>query len=175
MSKSKALAKYGPTVKFARGSQQAVISVNPACIVALADALAGRDDEVEILGEKITDLCDGKRELREENAKLADALAAAEKKNAEWEESFRLYDAACRRGCELWRKATGRADVLPDTAQLVAWLLAELDRLYEAAEPGCIGLDSVERDLERERVVTEALGVLAERRRLAREAGKGEE
>lgn len=45
---------------------------------------------------------------------------------AEWEQSFALYDSAVRRGTELWRAETGRTDVLPDTAKLVAWLIGQL-------------------------------------------------
>ena len=42
---------------------------------------------------------------------------------AELEESFDLYYDAIQRGTKLWQKETGLHEVLPDTAELVAWLL----------------------------------------------------
>ncbi len=42
---------------------------------------------------------------------------------AELEESFDLYYDAIQRGTKLWQKATGLHEVLPDTGELVAWLL----------------------------------------------------
>ena len=59
---------------------------------------------------------------------LAMRIARLEQQLVEWQQSFDLYDDAIRRGTALWREATGRRDVLPDTAKLVAWLLGERDR-----------------------------------------------
>ena len=56
-------------------------------------------------------------------APLVERLAAT---LAEWEQSFDLYDAAMRRGTKMWQDATGDRHTFPDTAKLVAWLLAQL-------------------------------------------------
>ncbi len=48
----------------------------------------------------------------------------------DWEQSFNLYDDACRRGTKLWQEEGGYLEVpqvWPDTANLVAWLIAKLD------------------------------------------------
>jgi hypothetical protein len=53
--------------------------------------------------------------------------------DAEWEKIFDLYHDAIQRGTKLWQEATGRVEVLPDTAELVAWLL---DLVHRAEEGG---------------------------------------
>ena len=58
-------------------------------------------------------------------------IVAEHKTLDEFKASFDLYDNAIRRGTAMWRKATGRDDVLPDTAKLVAWLLARIEALEE--------------------------------------------
>ena len=67
-------------------------------------------------------------EYNELRAKLVEAALATAPQDevAEWQASFDLYDDAIRRGTAMWRAETGRTDVLPDTAKLVAWLLVRL-------------------------------------------------
>lgn len=59
---------------------------------------------------------------------VLDTLSALIQDNEEWGKSFELYHDAQMRGIKLWQEATGRVDVLPDTAFLTSWLLEELDR-----------------------------------------------
>lgn len=84
----------------------------------------------------------------------------------EHEQSFALYDDACRRGTALWRAADPehRQMVLPDTAALVAWLLERLGERdlalgqiaadLKASWYGCTGPRAAGQD---ERLVTERL------------------
>ena len=60
-------------------------------------------------------------------------IAEQKARIAELEESFDLYYDAIQRGTKLWQKATGLHEVLPDTAELVAWLL---DLVHAAQKEG---------------------------------------
>lgn len=57
--------------------------------------------------------------------KAIDTLKAEVK---DWEESFDLYNKACVRGGQMWKEATGNDRVWPDGAEMVAWLLEQLDK-----------------------------------------------
>ena len=55
----------------------------------------------------------------------ADALEA---EVAEYDQSFKLYDNAMRRGTKLWQEAhPERYGIWPDGADLIAWLMERLD------------------------------------------------
>ena len=61
-------------------------------------------------------------------AGVAVGRAELEEELAEYEASFDLYNKACLRGVYLWREAKcGRELKQPGTAELVAWLLEQLD------------------------------------------------
>jgi len=99
------------------------------------------------------------RQAEAENDRLKAALE-------EREQSFALYDDACRRGTALWRSADPehRQMVLPDTAALVAWLLERLGERelalgqiaadLKASWYGCTGPRAAGQD---ERLVAERL------------------
>jgi len=46
----------------------------------------------------------------------------------ELQATFDLHWKAERRGLEMWREATGKLLILPDTASLTVWLIERLDR-----------------------------------------------
>jgi len=54
---------------------------------------------------------------------------------AQWGRSFELYWKAAQRGTALWRAVNPGNDlVLPDTGEMVAWLIGEVDRLHTRLE-----------------------------------------
>ena len=53
------------------------------------------------------------------------------RENDEWEESFKLYDAALRRGTKIWKDAHPEVDYYPDTAKMMAWFV-DKNALLEA-------------------------------------------
>jgi len=84
-------------------------------------------------------LTESRKEIRALRA-LVDDLR---KDNAEWQASFDLYDKAMARGTEQWRKANpGNELVLPDTGNLVEWLIAENERMKNALKGIRAGLDA---------------------------------
>ncbi len=61
-----------------------------------------------------------------------DRVAALEAANEEWEQSFKLYEAADMRGIRMWQEATGgRHRIVPDKGRLVAWMLDKLDAVED--------------------------------------------
>ncbi len=64
-------------------------------------------------------------------------IAEQKARIAELEESFALYYDAIQRGTKLWQKATGLHEVLPDTAELVAWLLDLVHRASTNPDTNC--------------------------------------
>lgn len=63
-----------------------------------------------------------------ELSELRARCGAAERENAEWRQSFDLYNSAVQRGVKLWqeRHSEGTPEVWPDGAQMVAWLIEQL-------------------------------------------------
>ena len=65
--------------------------------------------------------------INDVEAELRAIIVVLDAENADWQQSFDLYDKAMRRGTKIWQEATGNTHVWPDAAALTAWLL---ERLY---------------------------------------------
>lgn len=73
-------------------------------------------------------------------------IAELEEELREWEQSFDMYHDAVQRGTKIWQEATGRVEILPDLAELVAWLLNLVNRAADA--PPEVTEEMVEAGLE---------------------------
>lgn len=68
--------------------------------------------------------------------------AEEQKKNAEWEASFDLYDRALRRGTEQWRNdPENESHILPDTAKMMTWIVDQLDIQNDALKTSALAMD----------------------------------
>ncbi len=71
-----------------------------------------------------------------------DLYVEEQKKNADWEASFELYDRALQRGTEKWRDDPENPhDILPDTAEMMVWIVDQLDIKDDALKTAAIAMD----------------------------------